>query len=1343
MRAFGASLNFILTDMNRKLNDLKKWYGKWLTMWTFFSFLLISFSIQQNFAQETFNELQKLSTEQGLSQSTVTCIFQDSDGFMWFGTFSGLNRFDGYNLIENRFDPSNQHSVSDNHIRTICQDTANVLLVGTMNGLNRYYANTGEFIRLFHDPDDPASLSHNTIYKVLKDRDGDIWIGTGGGGLDKMEQVPGKKNGSEFHYRFIHHIPVEGKNSISSLKIADIEESPDGTFWIATNNGLNHYDKKRNEFTVYTNNPKDPYSISHNVVSSVCIDKNGDVWAGTWDGGLNKFDLKTNKFTRFKYDPKDRYSISYNIVTELYCDHSGQIWVGTLGGGLNKIMTTEDYGKYFPGSKTYDKIRFIRFQHSTGNEMSISNNAVNSIYEDRTGVMWVGTNLRAINRFDQSISKFRIIRSEPGNSNSLSNNNVFSFLFDRKGQLWIGTQEGLNIYNNESKNFTLFKHDINDQSSVSSNNIKSIIEDQNGDIWVGTVRGLNKFNQQSHTFKRYYIDPNDQTTSIICSMLAARDGLIWIGTNGDGLYVFNPKTERFKKYENLSQDFGNIGNEIIWPIVEDKNGHLWVGTYNEGLYTIDPKSDKLTVYENNPKDSTTLSSNYVISLCIDHEDNLWVGTSMGLNKLTFDSKGNPVFKRYFEEDGLSVSTIYGLIEDENQHLWILTYKGLSMLDPSTGVIANYFREDGLQDNEFSINAVVQNESTGEICAGGINGFNIFHPDQIVGNKIPPITKIVDLKILNKSVHIGDKINDRIILDQSISSINSIKLTYREYVISFEYAALHYKSPQGNKYAYMLEGFDKGWNYVKNLRLATYTNLPQGSYTFMVKAANSDGVWNEIPTMLTLYIKPPWWKTILFKIAATIFIILLGTLLFRLRVKMLTKRQHQLEEMVKKRTEELSSAYKMLTNKQEEITQVNTLLEEKQEEITMQNEELLKHRNDLEDLVDMRTAELREAKIKAEESDKLKSSFLANMSHEIRTPMNAIVGFASLLDDETIDQTEKSYFIQTIKNNSDILLTLINDILDISLIEANQLVLYKENFCVDETLVELKKYYDLKNEKKIYIGLIADNPGERIYIHNDPIRFRQIMTNLLNNAYKYTDHGYIRFGYHIVDNLIQFYVEDTGIGISEENRKNIFQQFHKIEPDKKRFYQGTGIGLSICERLVKLMGGTIMVESEIDVGSVFSFTLPYTHHDDLPDQIGITTSEKDVRLDQIHVLVAEDEPDNYQLIERLLRKNGAEVSWAHNGKEAVEYFTANEQVENHLVLMDIKMPVMNGFDACEAIKKINSKIPVIALTAFALAQDKDKIMKASFDNYISKPVIPERLRELLVYYKDLLNGTTKP
>ena len=1308
-------------------------------MKTFFISFLICFFTVQNYAQETSLKFNRLSTEQGLSQSSVTCIFQDDEGFMWFGTYGGLNRFDGYNFIVNQFTPSNKYSISDNHVRSICQDTAGILIVATVNGLNRYFAKTRQFVDFFHDPKDPASLAHNTIYKVLKDKDGDVWIGTWGGGLDKMVRKPGKYDDErDTRYRFIHHKPQEGKNSISSLHIADMTESPDGSLWIATNKGLNHYDKEKNEFTVYLNDSRDPSSISSNDISSVCVDKNGNVWAGTWGGGLNMFNPQTKKFTRYLQNRYDPYSISHDIVMELFCDNSGQIWAGTWGGGLNKTMTTEEYSKFFPGKALDEKIHFVRFQHEANDLWSISSNTIYSIYEDHTGVMWVGADLGGVNRFEKVQAKFRIVRSEPANPNSLTNNKIFSILLDKKNILWIGTQDGLNIYDKNTKKYTHFKYDPDNPASISHNVVRSIVEDPNGTIWLGTLLGLNKYDPKNRNFKRYYIDPDNPSANNIISLQASRNGGIWVGTYEHGLYLFDPRNEQFVKYENKLHETNNMGNEIIWSIIEDEKGNLWIGSHRNGLYYIDPDGETLVNYQNTPEDTTTLSNNYVLTLWPDRENNLWVGTSMGLNKLSFDATGKPLFIRYFEEDGLVAQTVNGIVEDEFGHLWITTAKGLSMLDPASNIFTNYYQEDGLQDIEFSINAICRNKETGEIYAGGINGFNVFQPGRIMGNKIPPIAKIVDLRIFNRSVHIGDKVNNRIILDKVISSVQTLELSHREYVISFEFSALHYQSPQGNQYAFMLKGFDKDWNYVKNQRLATYTNLSPGRYTFLVKAANNDGVWNQIPTKLQLYIRPPWWKTILFRIAAVLTVIMAGTLLFRLRIRILKKRQLQLEEMVRKRTEELSKANGMLAQKQEEITQVNTLLEEKQEEITIQNEELLKHRNDLEDLVDMRTSELREAKIKAEESDKLKSSFLANMSHEIRTPMNAIVGFASLLDDDTIDPTEKSYFIQTIKNNSDILLTLINDILDISLIEANQLVLYKERFCVDDTLVELKKYYDLKNEKKLYIGLIADNPGERTFVHNDPIRFRQIMTNLLNNAYKYTDHGYIRFGYHVVDNVVQFYVEDTGIGISEENRKNIFQQFHKIEPDKKRFYQGTGIGLSICERLVRLMGGSIIVESEIDVGSVFSFTLPFTQGEH-SHQIDLPLSGETVQLSQIHVLVAEDEPDNFYLIERLLRKNNAKVSWAHNGKEAVEYFSAIDHLENHMVLMDIKMPVMNGFDACEAIKKINSKIPVIALTAFALAQDKDRIMKASFDNYISKPVIPERLRELLVYYENLLCG----
>jgi len=533
---------------------------------------------------------------------------------------------------------------------------------------------------------------------------------------------------------------------------------------------------------------------------------------------------------------------------------------------------------------------------------------------------------------------------------------------------------------------------------------------------------------------------------------------------------------------------------------------------------------------------------------------------------------------------------------------------------------------------------------------------------------------------------------------------------KEYVIGIEYAALHYQSPKDNRYAYMLEGFDRDWNYVGNQQMATYTNLPHGNYTFKVKAANPQGLWNNEPTTIKLVIKPFWYNTLFFKILAVLIILLIGFSIHLVRIALLKRQKNMLEKMVLKRTEELSEA--------------NTLLEEKKEEISLQNDVLLRSRNDLEKRVAERTHELTIAKDKAEESDKLKSAFLANMSHEIRTPLNAIVGFSSLLYDEEMDLNQKRSCINIINNNSDTLLTIINDILDISIIEANQLILYKERFCVDEVLAELKDYYDLKNAKGLLIECTNTRNQSKIFIYNDPIRFRQIFMNLLNNAFKFTDSGSIMFGYKIEGKIIRFFVEDTGIGISESNKIKIFDHFHKIEPYTNKFHQGTGIGLSLCKRLVNLMGGDIYVESVVNKGSVFYFTLPYTVVPEGDNEVPSIHKVK-VHLDNVTIIVAEDIPDNYFLIERLLDRTGASITWAHNGKEAVD-LVKEKHDQNLIVLMDIKMPVMNGFEACKLIKQMNAKIPVIAITAYATAGDKDNILKNNFDDFISKPLNFDKL-----------------
>lgn len=1279
--------------------------------------LLLSLNLAAQFPAAKF---EYISTKDGLNQNSVLDVYQDNDGFLWIGTYAGLNRYDGNTIFGYKHNYLNEYQLSDMHIRSICKDTNEILLIATTSGINRFFPKTREFLNFSYDTSNLQSLSNNTVYKVIKDRDGDIWLATWGGGLNKMVRIPGDYADERMaRYTFQHYLPSEEKGSISSAFLGDLDISPDGLLWIAANNGLNVFDKKTNTFRHYKHNPLDANSLSYNDISTVGSDRKGNIWIGTWGGGLNYLDRRTGKILRFKNSLSDNQSLSHNIIMNIYCDRRGDMWIATWGGGLNYIDIPDQYYTDSIFALTGKDIRFIRYQHEMTDPNSISGNSVYCIYEDSFNNIWVGTDWNGLNRLDISKERFKHFYAQKDSKNNLINNVVFSLLLN-DNKLWIGTEEGVNILDRETNTFQLFQYSSTNANSISHNHIRSLLKDNEGNIWLGTENGLNKYQPESNSFKRYTELFEPDAKRIIISLLQTRDGNIWLGTYGDGLVRFNPKTLKFKKFRNLPDNPNSLSNDIVWKTLEDKNGNIWIATGHGGLCKYEPAIDKFTRYQHNPKDSTSISSDIVVSLYIDKNETLWLGTRTGLDKMEYTADNKVFFRHYNEKNGFSAPTIDAIIEDEFGNLWLTTSKGLTRFNPETLEIATFFIADGLQGDEFSINSIARDVNTHEIFIGGINGFNIFKPSEIEISSLPPETKIVNLKILHNSVEIREKINDRVILDQDIVYKDNIEFSYKDQIISFVYSAIQYNSQLNIEFAYMLEGYDKNWNYVKNERIATYRHLPPGKYTFKVKAANKDGIWHTTPASIRLFIKPPWWNTMLFKTLLSILIITttFGTYFFR--VRLLKKRQQMLENMVHKRTEELSEA--------------NVMLEEKQEEITIQNEELVRHRNDLEELIKERTAELYTAKLKAEESDKLKSAFLANMSHEIRTPLNAIVGFSGLLIAEEIEKDEKVYFGQMIQNNSDTLLTLINDIIDISLIEANQLVIYKDNFCIDDILKEIMSYYQLKNKKNIDIQIVVSSNTENTIIKNDSTRFRQIITNLVGNAIKFTDKGYVRFGYKTNKNDIEIFVEDTGIGIRYEDQAYIFDHFHKLDPNKEKFYEGTGIGLSISKKLANLMGGDLKFSSEPNKGSRFYLLLPREESDTTQKRIS-DTQPLNYNFKDLLFIIAEDEPNNYNLIHRILRKTDAQILWAKNGVEAVSHVSGLQENQNCIVLMDIKMPVMNGIEATKRIKKLNKNIPVIAITAFAQAGDKAWIMNSRFDDYISKPLNPQILLEkIAAFYK---------
>jgi PAS domain S-box-containing protein len=530
-----------------------------------------------------------------------------------------------------------------------------------------------------------------------------------------------------------------------------------------------------------------------------------------------------------------------------------------------------------------------------------------SIYEDRSGILWIGTDYGGMNKFDRKKLKFLHYKKEPNNSNSLSNNTIYSITetIDRgKKILWIGTQMGgLNKFERAENKYTHYQSDPhNPQNSLSDNNIRAIIEDQSGALWIGTNRGLNQFDRIKETITHYIFDPNTPNRNDVFSIYEDRSGCIWIGTYGGGLNMFDPKKKQFTHYSADPKNQNSLSDNYIWSIIEDHSGIIWIGTEYGGLNQFDRNKNQFIHYKADPDNPNTLSGNKILCIHEDHSGMLWLGTTNGLNK--FD-RVNKRFSHYLEVDGLPSSAIQSILEDEHDNFWIGTQKGLSKFDPRTNKFKNFKVSDGLQSSEFCVNACFRSQN-GEMFFGGINGFNTFFPDSIKENSSIPSIVVNDFQIFNKSVPIGKEIDGRLILEKSITETKEINLSYKENVFSFEFASLLLDSPEENQYAYMMEGFDTGWNYTNaSRRFVSYTNMSGGEYVFRVKGSNSDGVWNEAGVSIRVIITPPFWKTWLFYAICTIVLISAGAGTYRYKIYRVHVNERYLQKKVNERTLELA------------------------------------------------------------------------------------------------------------------------------------------------------------------------------------------------------------------------------------------------------------------------------------------------------------------------------------------------------------------------------------------------------------------------------------------------------
>ena len=788
---------------------------------------------------------------------------------MWFGTFNGLNRYDGYNFEIFQHQLEDEYSISHNFISSLYEDQTNILWVGTSDGLNYYDRSSNRFISFMHDPQNPESISDNSIEAIFEDSQNRLWIGTGFGGLNRYDRE------REIFIHYVHN--AQDEKSISSNFIREIFEDSRGNVWVGHGNGA--IDILPEGDSTFTALDVHGSKLTESRITGIVESEDNSIFIATQGDGLFQLEYngeKTSITNHFLKDSDRPNTISSNILLDICIGETGKLWIATEDDGLN-ILNTE--------TGEFQYLRADPFVPS-----SLNYNSIWTIYKDRLGLIWLGTYAGGVNVYTGMKNYFRHFQHYPGHDNSLSNNMVNAFREEGDSKIWVATDGGgLNLMDWERNEFTHYK---TSNSTIGSNVIVSLFEDSRDRLWVGTWGdGLYHFDRTGNRFIRYSREQHGLGSNNILHIQEDNKGGLWLATFWGGLTYFNPQTDTVKVY--TVQNSG-LSNDDVRVISFDGQGRLWVAS-DVGIDLFDPGTEIFKTYQHDEKDKNSISKGFVHSILETGDATIWVGTAGGLNKYNHDTDS---FIHYTKKDGLPDNTVKSMLEDGEGNIWIGTNKGVSRFDPRNGTFKYFDMSDGLQGNEFNTMSCYRT-SNGDILFGGTNGFNMFRLEDFEENQFIPPVVVTDFRIFNKPVPVGEKNSP---LSKHISETRDLNLSYKHSVFSFEFVALNYVLPEKNEFAYMMEGFDPDWNYVGGVRSATYTNLDPGNYTFRVKASNNDGIWNDEGTSIRISISPPFWKTwwaylIQFLILCSVILFVISYFVGRQRLRTALKIEHlELENM---------------------------------------------------------------------------------------------------------------------------------------------------------------------------------------------------------------------------------------------------------------------------------------------------------------------------------------------------------------------------------------------------------------------------------------------------------------
>ena len=1221
--------------------------------------LLSNFS----FSQKHFN-FSVLNSNAGLSHNQVNTILKDSDGFLWFGTMSGLNRYDGYFCRVFRKNYSDSSSLPDNSIQSLYELPDGKMWVLTMGGVCIYNAHTEKFGADYFSYLRSLGLPAGAISMIVKGNKGRYWFI-----YDNLDLY--MYSSTDQKVRSLREILKLN----SPKRITSVRETNDGKLWIVYENGfLQQYDINLNR-VVFSSTALQNLNKS-NYPYSLFADNDGDVWLWALNNGVVLFQPGNNAIRRFNENSFPS-RLNTNLVSQIVQDNNGLIWVATDHGGVNLINKKDNFSTSYLLNDPKD----LR---------SLSQNSITAMYKDDNGIIWLGTYKQGVNFLNSNTVLFPLYHHQETTVSSLPYDDVNRFVEDKSGNIWIGTNGGgLIFFDRKQNTFKQYQHDPNNKNSLSNNVIVSLLIDHAGILWVGTYfGGLNSFDGTKFTHYRH----SDQDSSSLANdnvweIFEDLEQNLWVGTLGSGLDRLDRKTNGFKHHQSNGKPNEPLPANFVSSILQDRKGNLWIGT-SGGIAVFEKNKTSSVFYQDNNK-KNSLSNNNVICISEDSKGRIWVGTREGLNLFKEQTKE---FQTFTTADGLPDNMILNILEDNHQTLWLSTPNGLCNAIPKQEKgslvfsIISYDENNNLQNREFNDNAALKTRA-GELIFGGPSGFNIINPDKIIKTVYRPKLVLTGLQILNKRIAPGEVINNRVLLQQSLSGLQGIDLKYKENVFSIEFASLDFDHSNQDRYAYKLVGFNSDWLYADgNLRRATYTNLDPGHYTFKVKVLNRDGVWSEEKTLL-ISVEPPFWRSTI----AYIIYVLLFAGLFWLAWRITLDRVHMRYEVQHQRKE----------------------------------------------------AE------RAHAMDQLKTKFFTNVSHEFRTPLSLIIAPLDKMIKHTGDEEQKKQ-LNLVQRNAKRLLSLVNQLLDFRKMEVQEMHLHPAIGDIISFSKDISQSFtDIAEKKNIRFSFSSNIDHLEIFFDKDKIE--KILFNLLSNAFKYThDNGTVTINlaynppaHDEIDGTLTIEVKDTGIGIPAGMQGKVFERFFQTDVPQSMVNQGTGIGLAITKEFVRLHKGIITVKSEPEQGTCFTVLIPAKKIYDTPAHSATipvsAENEEQMMPDETQkknkkktILVVEDNEDiRFYLKDNL--KGQYRVEEAANGKEGWEKI---KQLNPDLVVSDIMMPLMDGVELAKKIKTetLTAHIPVILLTAMGSEEKQLEGLQAGVNDYITKPftfeILASRIRNLL-------------